>query len=260
MGGIFSASTFVSLRATEWAAVGAVVGGLATLGLLVFAARQLRGTIALGRTNQELQRELLLAQTRPYVVANLEFRSIIAILAVSNIGNTSAFDVQVTLDTPFESSLGRDDDWQESALFTDGLPMMAPTYKVRFLLDSLPRRKETDLPPVIAGSISYHDADGRSFSGERFVIDVQAVGLALQPDKTIHDLVERVDKIGKTMDKWNQGNGIRVSNLNLDRHIARENRPMLVSKSLEACKSEGWRAGLRVWTNEWQRRFGWHRW
>lgn len=259
--GTIAAQTFLSLTASEWTAIGAVVSALATVGLLSFARSQLKGTLALGRENQRLQQALLKAQTRPYVVANLESRSVLAILSIQNLGNTPAFKVTVSLDKRFRSAAIPDADWQDSPLFSDGIPMMAPSYKLRFALDSLPARKETDLEPVVSGTISYLDADGHQFADERFVIDLNAAGKGLRPDKTMHDLVVQVEALNASVKDWaKNGKGLRVNTINYDRELDREARPMHIARANRARAEKGWRGWLWYWIDEWRGRLGLHEW
>lgn len=256
---VLAVRTFLWWSTDEWAVAGVWFPGIATAALVLFAALQIRSAVALHRANIEHQRQLLREETRPYVVANLEHRSVLAILALANIGKTPAFDVEVRLDKRFESVAIRDAEWQDSMLFTSAVAMMAPSYKMRFALDSLAQRKDSDLEGTVTGTISYRDSTGHKYTDERFTIDLVAPGRALKHDLGMHDLVDEIRKLNRTSADWGKGGrGLRVNTLDEDRAIARENRPMLISRSLEARRAGGWRAFLTVWLDEWRRRFGLH--
>ncbi len=145
-----AARTFLSYNANEWSAIGVWATGLATVGLLFYAARQLTEA-----------RRLRDDQTRPFLVVDFSFRSILVSIRVSNTGTTAAKDARVVLDAPVESTAATVR-WQGSGLFGSGLPQFAPGRHLDFALDSFPRRRDSRLPMVFTGGWSTPTPIGRT--------------------------------------------------------------------------------------------------
>ncbi len=97
---VLADATLLNLNASEWEAVGVWVTGGITIGLLWLAWRQLVHA-----------REARADQTRPFVLVDVDFRNILIILTVKNIGLTAARAVHVSFDQPLTSA-GTDPDWQ----------------------------------------------------------------------------------------------------------------------------------------------------
>ena len=244
-----AANELFGLPPEWWSAVGIWATIVVYLLLAFFASGQLREA-------RDLRRD----QSRPAVSVDVHFRNVLIQIALKNSGQTSADDVRVTFDERPTSSGSTPLGWLDTTAFTKGIPSMAPGREMRFNFDMYPRRKKADLPMVLTGHVQYKGRRGKDDYSEPFIIDLTNYEGASIPDKTIHELATAVEKINKTIERWSQGNGIRVSTLDLDRSIARENRPMLVSSSIKARKEDGWRAAALVWIHAWRRRFGWHKW
>ena len=87
--------SFVWVRTSEWEAIGVWITGLLTIGLLSYAALQLRHA-----------REVRDDQTRPYIIVDFSFRSVLVELSVKNIGQTPARNVRVKLADELTSAAG----------------------------------------------------------------------------------------------------------------------------------------------------------
>jgi hypothetical protein len=186
----------------NWNAVSAT-GVWATIvvyiALAILAWKQLKSTLIAGRVSSAEGRKSRILEHRPYVVADLHHRSVLVGLIFRNIGRHPAINVRVTLDAKFGSTHPELTAWQESPLFTTGIPYMAPGYFFRFHLDSLASRKESGLPNLIKGRIHYGYELFDEQYDEAFVIDLGSLGLAAQRDKDIHDLVGEVAKLNKSV-------------------------------------------------------------
>lgn len=176
--------TQLAISNEAWAALGVWV---TLVPLAVFGILQLRDA-------KRLRHE----ETRPFIVAELQNRSILAILALVNVGPTVARNVRASLPNGLTSSHGALD-WLDSPAFTDGVANMAPGTAIRFWFDSFPKRTEADLPMRIPLELEYEGPDGRHYGPERYVLDLSAYGPALQPDKNMHDLVEQVTRVDKSI-------------------------------------------------------------
>lgn len=107
--------SFLWWRTAEWEAVGVWLTGIVTIGLLIYAVMQLHEA-----------RGVRDDQTRPYIVVDFHFKSVMVALSVKNIGQTPAKNVRVRLDKPVTSAVMPSVEWQESGLFKDGVSMFAP--------------------------------------------------------------------------------------------------------------------------------------
>lgn len=172
----------LALSSDAWAALGVWV---TLVPLSLFGIAQLRDA-------KRLRHE----QTRPFVVAELHNRSILAILALVNVGPTVARNIRASLPEGLTSSHGQLD-WLDSPAFVDGVTNMAPGTAIRFWFDTFPKRRDAALPMRIPIELEYDGPDRRHYGPERYVLDLSAHAPALQPDKTIHDLVETVAGIEK---------------------------------------------------------------
>ena len=119
------------------------------------------------------------------MVVDVTWRNILAIFRVRNLGHTAATDVRVRLTGELRSvSFGRPD-WQDGPLFTTSGPMLAPGQEMRFFIDSMPARLESDLPTRIEGSVEYSGlrAYRRPTKPEAFVIDLGVFEKMALPDQ-----------------------------------------------------------------------------
>jgi hypothetical protein len=187
--------TFLGWRADTWSAFGVWMTIVVYVALAWFAYKQLKEA-----------RRLRIEQTRPFVIVDVAFRSVLIQLSVRNIGRTAAKDLSVGFDESLTSSLG-DLDWQHSVAFTSGIPLMAPGRELRFLLDSYPGRLDESHPMLIRGSVTYSGPvdHKRPRYCEPFVIDLSTYEGALLPDKGTQELVDEVENVRKELAKWPTG-------------------------------------------------------
>ena len=194
--GLLAERTLLWWRTSEWEAVGVWVTGLLTVGLLVYAARQLHES-----------RELRDEQSRPYVIVDFHFKSIMISLSVKNIGQTPAKDLRVHLDDRLTSAVMPSVEWQDSGLFADGVSTFAPGREMRFALDTFPSRVEARLPMSLSGRLEYRRFDDDAQANpivEWFRIDMSAYSEALLPPKTIAEVGDELETIRKILAKWPQ--------------------------------------------------------
>jgi hypothetical protein len=198
---VLAEPTFLKLTAGEWEAIGVWVTGGITIGLLWLAWRQLVHA-----------REARNDQTRPFVIVDVDFRSILIMLTVKNTGLTAARKVRVTFDEPLTSA-ATDPDWQASSAFKSGIPFMAPGRELRFFLDSYLERTEKLYPMVIKGVVKYFGPieDVPEYE-ESFLIDLTTYEGTQLPEKGMHELVGEVITLRKELAKWTLGvRGLRVN-------------------------------------------------
>lgn len=185
--------SFLWWRTTEWEAVGVWITGLVTVGLLVYAAVQIHDARGVREDD-----------TRPYIIVDFHFKSVMLSLSVKNIGQSPAKDVLVTLDKPITSAVMPSVEWQNSGLFKDGVSMFAPGREMRFAVDVMSDRQGAGLPTTISGTVSYsryHNHKGDPWT-EPFAIDLFAFGDALMAPKDIAWIGDEMEKIRKILADW----------------------------------------------------------
>lgn len=142
-------------------------------------------------------RETGLHEARAFVVVEPHFRGHLVELKISNIGKTVACAVSIDLTSLLESSHGVERvAWQDTALFTEGLPQMAPGQQMRFLLDSLGARSKAGLPMKITGVVRY-TARSLGEQEEPFEIDLAAFLHTQTPDKKFKEITDALEKVNK---------------------------------------------------------------
>ena len=134
--------TFMWWTASEWSAIGAAATAVFTAGLLAFGGYQLRGLP-----------ETRLDDARPYVVVDLEFRSVIALITVRNLGRTAARNLRLTvldrIETTITPQQAESLEWLNAPPFNAPVETFAPGRNARYLFDHMGTRKERGLPMVI---------------------------------------------------------------------------------------------------------------
>jgi hypothetical protein len=243
-----SAQTFLWWDANEWQAIAAVATALLTAGLLGYAVVQV------GHAKQ-----LRLDQARPFVIVDVNFRSIIIELTIENTGATAATDVRVTFDEPPIATKG-EPAWLQSTAFRSGIPMMAPNRRIRWFLDSYVARKEAELPMQITGTVSYAGPSNERYT-DRFIVDLLVYAQAAVNEKGVPEMAKALEDMNRRFDKWTGGsNGLLIKSTNHDRAVNRESRSMHVTRSLEARTSGGWKKFFTYWIRSWQERLGLQKW
>ena len=188
-----SERTLLWWRTSEWESAGVWVTGLLTVGLLIYAALQLRHS-----------RQVRDDQSRPYIVVDFHFRSVLVALTVRNIGQTAARDVRVRLAQPLTSAAATDPSlpWQSEGLFgPEGVSLFAPGREMRFLIDAFHKRYEAKLPASISGTVEYKRPRGDEVLSEPFTIDMGPYALALMAPKDVADIGDEIEKIRKVFEK-----------------------------------------------------------
>ncbi|WP_328651316.1 hypothetical protein OG598_24950 [Micromonospora sp. NBC_00330] len=235
------------LDATDYAAIGSylaiLVGGF-------LAWRQLRHA-------QRVHRE----QTRPYVIVDFEFQNIYVYLSIQNIGSTIARDVRITFDKELESSTGRGSAINDSPVFRDEIPMIAPGRKISVMFDNYNRRAESkELPMQYTVNLTYRDTDGKRYKDPPYPLDLAMYeGSSIAP-KGLVELVKAVEGVRDTMNKWtNHTSGLLVHGIDHDLHTRRDLRPLIREQGARVRKNEGIRAYGRWLVDRQLRRYGWKR-
>ncbi|MFF4810012.1 hypothetical protein ACFY03_17535 [Micromonospora chersina] len=235
------------LDATDYAAIGSylaiLVGGF-------LAWRQLRHA-------QRVHRE----QTRPYVIVDFEFRNIFVYLTIQNIGSTIARNVRITFDKKLESSTGKGSAIDDSPVFRDEIPMIAPGRKISVWFDNYNRRADRkDLPMQYTVTLTYKDTDGKGYKDPPYPLDLAIYeGASIDP-KGVPELVKAVEGVRDTMSKWtNHLSGLLVHVVDHDRHTRRDLRPLIRKQGARVRKNEGLGAYGRWLLGRQLRRYGWKR-
>lgn len=140
------------------------------------------------REAQKLRRE----QFRPWVTVSFHFRSIIAFIAVRNLGTTAARNIRIQFEPELATTLSGG--VGKVARFTETTPVLVPGEERLVLLDRVPDRLKSDLPKRHTAYVEYSDHQGRKLEPEEFVLDFDLLEGEILPDKGIHDLVEEVRK------------------------------------------------------------------
>jgi hypothetical protein len=165
--------------------------GILTVGALgvaaIIAARQLSAATRAQRQSM-----------RPYVSLDLvPAHGIVFRFELQNFGKTAATDVAIEFAPPFVSTW---DGALETPAFVSVVPFLVPGRKHRWIADHAPDRKKSSLPDKFVATIAYSGPDGVRYN-EDFEIDFGLYwGMQDIRDKGMHDLVNEVEKIRKSID------------------------------------------------------------
>lgn len=137
--------------ASEWSAL---LAGL-TLAVAVVAA-----IVALVQYRSHLAAER--SRTRPYVIVDYTFRSILMQIEIKNIGQSAATDVVLSVDPPFESGL-RDQAQRLNAVFSsdESIAMLAPGRRILYTFDRAPDYYTAQRPERYTITATYNDLPPR---------------------------------------------------------------------------------------------------
>ena len=235
-------------RAAWFAAWAAAFTAAVTIALVLIATWQVlegRGT----------RRE----QSRPYVIVDFEFRSFLIYLAIKNIGTTMARNVRITFDKPLDSTFSRPREIDDSRLFKEPIPMIAPGRQIRILFDSFQDRvAKPGLPMAYTVTIHYQDTHGRHYREPPYPLDLGIyVDTALEP-KGLPELVDEVERLRKETGKWTDGiRGLRVAVLNREKDERQMGRPAIMRRVKDIRRKDGWRASARWYLDLWLHPHGW---
>lgn len=166
--------------------------------------------IALGQVREA--RRLREARIRPFVVVDLEAEYTLIHLTVENLGLLPARDVKLRVVPPLKAT--RDDPWppEASTLMTRGIPTLPPGKKYRFFFDTFPERVKADLPLTYEAHLTYKATGRKDPFEELYTLDLSFLkGVGEARRKTLHNLTEAVEQVGKTVARWGApGNGVLV--------------------------------------------------
>ncbi len=178
----------------------------------VFIGLQLVVLIAaafFGRRQLNEAKELREAQTRPFVVIDLDSSAhTLFDLVVKNIGPTLARDVRFEFDPPIRST---DDDLDPNKIkmFREGISTLAPGKEIRTLFETGPARHKSELPDTYEVTVSYSDQTGKRQYQERVDLDF---GLYWDRPtvqrRDVHDLYKQLETIAKEIKKWRPGEAV----------------------------------------------------
>lgn len=131
----------------EWMALFAGLTLIAAVVAAVIALRQLRAHFEAAR-----------AQSRPYVIVDFAFKSILMQIEIKNIGATAASDLTLRVTPPFESGL-REQAATLNAVFSEPeqISMLAPGRRILYTFDRAPDYYEAKRPERYTATASYTD-------------------------------------------------------------------------------------------------------
>lgn len=160
--------------------------------------------LAMDRRAMEQQREQALEaaldQSRPYVLMSLEMSSVSSTfldLVVENVGAGPAFDVEISVDPPFQRAKEAGPDIASARLFREPVPMLPPRYRLRTFFDSGAERytARAELPETHAVTIKYNDGRGNSWR-EQSVLDTTIHhGLMFTTEYGVHHAAKALREI-----------------------------------------------------------------
>jgi hypothetical protein len=192
-------------HAAEWGAFGQV-GALvvaAVAGLLVWL--QVRH----GRQVRE-------DQTRPYVIVDFEFRGMLVLISVKNIGTTPAANVHIMFDKPLQSptqSLKP----ERFAVFSEPIAMMAPGRAIRVYFGMGPDFFPTDgegVPLRYEVEVRYSDLGGkRNYIDPSNILDLAPFKHTSVDRDDLHEIAQRVKGIEQAMKQWTQRGRLGINSI-----------------------------------------------
>jgi hypothetical protein len=188
--GHWSSDAWAALAA--WATIGVLLGSL------WFAGKQIREA-------REARRE----QTRPFVIVDLT-TDVVIDLEVRNTGLTVARDVHIVFDPPLVSTLSRPWPWEESTIFTEGIPTLAPGRVHRLVFDQGPARLDSDLPRVHRVELSYRGADGHEYPDVQFLDLNVMLGTHIWTEP-IEKMADSIGQLANLATQWNKTGRFAVS-------------------------------------------------
>jgi hypothetical protein len=155
-------------------------------------------TVAVLAVTAVLAAQQVREQLRPWVTVDFHFRSIVAFIAVRNLGNRAAYDIRIRFEPPLVSAYLDQDALGEVAMFRDPIPILVPNEERFALFDRTPDRlKAEHLPVQHRVVVEYKDRRGKKLGPDEFVLDFAHLMGGTLPDKNMHDLVEAVRALQK---------------------------------------------------------------
>ena len=176
------------------------VGDIAAWALVIVSVGLVTATILYtintGRQVEEMKAARELA-TAPNVVAYLHVdHRAIAGIAIKNIGKGIARDIRLRFDPDLRTS--KDFDPMEMSIVENGLESLVPGQEIVAFLDLTRDYFKNNLPIRYQTTIEFSGGISNSSYTNHCVIDFQVYrDLRETPLKTVHELVEAVEEIGK---------------------------------------------------------------
>lgn len=198
-------------QAADWAAFGQVGALLIAIvaGVLVWLQVQ---------HGQQVREE----QTRPYVIVDFEFRGVMVMLAVTNIGSTPAKDVRINFDKPLVSPTKAVNP-ESFAVFREPIPMLAPGRKIVVMFgsgfdffregESAPRRyvARLEYSPLDEARRSWRRS--KPYQDPPLVLDLEPFKYATLERDNLHQINESLKKIKSVMESWTSGQRLRINTI-----------------------------------------------
>jgi len=153
----------VWLDSSDWQAIWAFFA-------LLIAALGASVALAQLTAHHEMQREI----SRPFVIVDFSFKSVLLSMEVKNIGQTPAKNVRFDWDIEPEASDPKQNQVLKRGLVTDGIPFLAPGRAIRYRLGRADDYWQNDESPdrfeVVA---KYTDMRGVTYgSEEKMIVDL----------------------------------------------------------------------------------------
>lgn len=160
-------------------------------------------------------------QSRPYVVVDFEFRGMLIMLTVSNIGSTPATDIQIHFDKPLASPT-EGLNANRFAIFSEPIPMLAPGRKINVYFGKGPDFFPSDGEGVALRYVvrvkyrpQEHHRRGmrkqRQFEDPPLVLDLQPFRYAAVDRDDLHQIYQNLKEIKQLMKSWSSGQRLRVN-------------------------------------------------
>lgn len=187
-------------RGSESIVAAIQVGDIAAWALVIVSVGLVTATILYtintGRQVEEMKAARELA-TAPNVVAYLHVdHRAIAGIAIKNIGKGIARDIRLRFDPDLRTS--KDFDPMEMSIVENGLESLVPGQEIVAFLDLTRDYFKNNLPIRYQTTIEFSGGISNSSYTNHCVIDFQVYrDLRETPLKTVHELVEAVEEIGK---------------------------------------------------------------
>ena len=228
-----------------WAAAGTWATFLVYSALLVYAIKQVGEA-----------RKLREEQIRPFVVVDFDV-DYLTHLRIANTGTILARNVTMKFNPPLSSTLSRPWPWENSPLFDDGIPTLAPGKEIRVHFDSYIARNEQKLDMAYEVWVTYDGYRGKRYQ-ESYTLDLGIYENTTPPAKGLPELINEVEKIHKELHKWTDGiKGLQVHAVNNERRIRRRDRRVWIQRAEAVRKERGWLGYFRHLGERALQRRGW---
>lgn len=194
----------INWGAAEWGAFGQV-------GALAVAI--IAGFLVWKQVDQA--RETREDQTRPYVIVDFEFSDLHVFLAVKNVGASPARDVTVAFDQPLKRPYPDDDPVEEFAVFSNGIPMLAPGRSILVDFGEGPNFFPDDgsgVPLRYEATVRYKALHGKaSYNDPPLILDLQPFKHAIIRRDDLYQIASHLKEIRKLMSSWTGGRRLKIN-------------------------------------------------